>query len=399
MVIFGILHIGMQEMSDTLSEPKRLRITIDRDSSKPTYQQLCDQIVKAIQSDKFQIGEFLPTENEVCELTGLSRMTVRKALDKLNHLGLVEAVRGRGTFIVAKEPSTKIKRSIGFVLRPHRYIEEDPFYSHILMGVTQEAQKQRLHLAFISGEHVESHDVENHPYQFLSHLSGAIIAGQMPNAFLDYVQKIHLPCVFLNYRSSAYPFDAVTADQLEVGRLQGKHLAELGHNQCLYISGESDNVAYEDRLAGFMETFTGDSTRKVVVLKGRKNSESGREMVQQALEQKTPFTAIAAGNDRMAIGAMNELLDRGFRIPEEISVCGIDNIPFTENCRPALTTVHIEKQEMGIKAVQLLLERLKNPAKIQETILLGIELRVRHSTGPAANGTPPSRRASRKKNR
>jgi DNA-binding LacI/PurR family transcriptional regulator len=263
------------------------------------------------------------------------------------------------------------------------------------MGVTQEAQKQRLHLAFISGEHVESHDADDHPYQFLSHLSGAIIAGQMPSAFLDYVQKIHLPCIFLNYRSSTYPFDTVSSDQIEVGRLQGKHLVELGHTQCLYLSGESDNVAYEDRLAGFMEAFSAGSRRNVVVLKGGKNSESGRMMVQQALEQKVRFTALAAGNDMMAVGAMNELLDRGFRIPEEISVCGIDNVPFAENCRPALTTVHIEKQEMGIKAVRLLLERLKNPAKIQETVLLGIQLCVRQSTGPAANSqrTPGKKRS------
>jgi len=179
--------------------------------------------------------------------------------------------------------------------------------------------------------------------------------------------------------------------------LQGKHLVELGHTQCLYLSGESDNVAYEDRLEGFMETFSTVSRSNVTVLKGGKNSDSGRKMIERAWERKIPFTAVAAGNDLMAVGAMNELLDRGFRIPDEISVCGIDNIPFAENCRPSLTTVHIEKQEMGIKSVRLLLERLKNPAKIQETVLLGIQLSIRQSTGPVANGKSAIRRVPMKK--
>jgi DNA-binding LacI/PurR family transcriptional regulator len=142
----------------------------------------------------------------------------------------------------------------------------------------------------------------------------------------------------------------------------GDHLASLGHRRCLYLSGEADNVAYEARLKGFQETFLSHS-RSLTVLKGGKDVESGRRMIQQALANGTSFTAVTGGNDTIAIGAMNELLDSGYRIPEEISVCGIDDVPFAENCRPALTTVRIEKQEMGIKALQYLLERLKNPGK------------------------------------
>ncbi len=396
-IVIVSLYITARIM-DTKTEkvPIPVALYIDRTSSTPTYQQLCDQITQWILSDQLQIGEYLPTENEICKLSGLSRMTVRKAIEKLNQMGLVNAVRGRGTFVVAKEPTAPVKTSIGFVLRPHRYIEEDPFYSQVLMGVTQEAQRRRIHLAFVSGEYIEDETHSYEHYQILQHLAGIIIAGQMPKDFLDHIERIRIPCVFLNYRSSEYPFDTVTADQEEIGKLLGDHLASLGHRRCLYLSGEADNVAYEARLKGFQETFLSHS-RSLTVLKGGKDVESGRRMIQQALANGTSFTAVTGGNDTIAIGAMNELLDSGYRIPEEISVCGIDDVPFAENCRPALTTVRIEKQEMGIKALQYLLERLKNPRKVQVTVLLGVKLCARQSTGPvnsrtAAERSTPSRR-------
>ena len=362
-------------------------LVIDRNSSVPTYQQLTDKIISLVQSGKIIIGGFLPTEKEICDMSGLSRMTVRKSLQKLNQLGMVEAVRGRGTFVVSKEPTDNIKYSIGFALRPERFIEEDPFYSQILMGVTQAAQNSQVHLAFIKGENISAESQIVRRYSILKNLSGIIVAGQMPSAFLDYLVKIHLPCVLINCGASQYPFDCVTSNQREIGGKVALHLMEQGHKQCLYLSGEPDNIAYEERLSGFQEIYCQDNDNQVHVLKGGKQSQSGRDMIKKALRRNISFTAVATGNDMMAIGAMNELQDCGIRIPEDISVCGIDNVPIAENCRPSLTTVHIEKQDMGSRALQIILERLMHPKKAQETVLLGTKLTERQSTGPALVNT------------
>ncbi len=365
-----------------MKDLSKFDITIDRQSKVPTYRQLSDQIIRQIQGDHIQIGEFLPTENEICEISGLSRMTVRKAINQLQQLGLVGAVRGRGTFIISKETSKDIKYSIGFALRPERYIEEDPFYSQILMGVTQEAHNQNLYLAFIKGENITDEKNVLNSFGMLKQLNGLIIAGQMPKAFLDHIASLGLPCVFLNYRNTAYPFDSVGSDQIEIGRLLGKHLAELGHRECLYLSGEPENVAFEDRLKGFQEVFVHKTGGDIHILKGGKDCRAGQVMIRNALNQGLRFTAVAGGNDLMAIGAMNELFEQGYHIPEDISVGGVDNISNAINCRPKLTTIHVEKQGMGIRALQLLLERLNNPKKTIESILLGVKLIARESTVP-----------------
>jgi DNA-binding LacI/PurR family transcriptional regulator len=158
-------------------------------------------------------------------------MTVRKALERLNRLGMVDAVRGRGTFITAKEPIQSARYSLGFALRPERYIEEDPFYSEILLGVTQESQSHHAPLTFIAGENISDPDEIKDRYSMLKQMSGLIIAGQMPKAFLDYVMTTQIPCVFLNYISSKYPYDAVASDQHEAGRLMGEHFVQLGHRE------------------------------------------------------------------------------------------------------------------------------------------------------------------------
>jgi LacI family transcriptional regulator len=373
-------NLSTKISEDVLKKSISLQFYIDRQSDLPAFQQLIDQLISFIQSDDIQVGELLPTENMLCQLSGLSRMTVRKAMDDLGKQGYIIAERGRGTFVVSKEPNQGIFLSIGFALRPDRYIEEDPYYSQILLGVTQEAQKQKIHLTFIQGENfANTAEYENH-YPHVSGLSGLIIAGQMPKPFLDYVQKIRIPFIFLNYHSSDYACDAVTYDQKKVGELLGRHFFDLGHENVLYLTGEEENIAYEERLAGFRESFMKKKGNSVFVLRGGKDVQTGREMIQAALQQQIPFTAVASANDLIAIGAMNELQDHGYKIPGQISVAGIDNLSMSENCRPSLTSVHIEKQEMGIRALRLLINQIQSKKSIQETILLGVHLVIRQST-------------------
>ncbi|MDX9752625.1 MAG: GntR family transcriptional regulator, partial [bacterium] len=347
-------------VSDGLSN-NPIQIPIDRGAASPVYQQLADALLQLIQTDVIAVGDGLPPENTLCELSGVSRMTVRKAIDALRKEGIVVSEQGRGTFVIAKRPSRPKILTVGFVLRPDRFIEEDPYYSQILLGVTQEAEKQGLSLRFIQGETFLQPKQYAEHYAYLSSLSGLLVAGQMPDPFLAHLQRIRIPLVFVNYKNSQYRHDAVTCDPYEVGCRLGTHFYELGHREILYLTGEPGNIAYEERLAGFRACFEKDNPASLVVLPGGKDPVSGRRLIQEAFERGVVFTAVAAANDEIAVGAMNELQDRGVRIPQDVSVAGIDNLSLCENCRPALTSVHIEKRGMGSRAVEVLLHRIQNP--------------------------------------
>lgn len=89
-----------------------------------------------------------------------------------------------------------------------------------------------------------------------------------------------------------------------------------------------------------------------------------------------------AGNDLLALGCYDVMADTGLRCPEDISVVGYNDMPFLDKLRPPLTTVRIPHYEIGVRATELVLERLQNPAVDPVTVLLQPDLIVRGSTSP-----------------
>jgi DNA-binding LacI/PurR family transcriptional regulator len=97
------------------------------------------------------------------------------------------------------------------------------------------------------------------------------------------------------------------------------------------------------------------------------------------------LTAIVCVNDFMAVGAMREIRERGLRIPEDISVTGFDNVKLAQFCYPALTSVHIPRDQIGRIICDSLLAGDKTLA--EHEILIDPELVLRESTGPARRAT------------
>ena len=109
--------------------------------------------------------------------------------------------------------------------------------------------------------------------------------------------------------------------------------------------------------------------------------EAGHTGVKRLLALTQRPTAVFAAADRLAFGIMHELQDAGLRIPCDISVAGYDNLPESQIIYPSLTTVDINKEGTGRLAVQLLLERIRNPQRENVIHTLPTKLIVRKSTG------------------
>jgi LacI family transcriptional regulator len=109
--------------------------------------------------------------------------------------------------------------------------------------------------------------------------------------------------------------------------------------------------------------------------------EGGRRATRTLLSADPGLTAIVCVNDLMAVGAMREIRDRGLRIPEDISVTGFDNIKLAQFCYPALTTVHIPRDQIGQNICDALITNEKT--KHAQEIIIDPELVLRDSTGPA----------------
>jgi LacI family transcriptional regulator len=121
----------------------------------------------------------------------------------------------------------------------------------------------------------------------------------------------------------------------------------------------------------------GISMDDALVSVGDIDVKDGYERTRQMLGKNLDFTAIFAYNDMMAFGAMQAIKEKGLRIPEDIGLVGYDDISFSSLMDPALTTIRLNKQELGIESVKLLLSRINGNRKIAQKIMLDVDIIAR----------------------
>jgi len=193
--------------------------------------------------------------------------------------------------------------------------------------------------------------------------------------------------------------DAGKVSRLEVdferaGVLAAEHLLELGHRSFAAIMkiGLDGRGGHEPRLHGFRKRLTdaGISLPDQMVRIAETNVESGRQAFQEVLRSPKRPSALFAGNDLMALGAMEFALDNGLRVPEDISIVGIDDIDLSRHVRPALTTIALPKRNLAETAVELLVDKLTTPREKPNVSILQPFLVRRQSTCNLNPGTRKS---------
>jgi DNA-binding LacI/PurR family transcriptional regulator len=192
---------------------------------------------------------------------------------------------------------------------------------------------------------------------------------------------------------------SVGATNWSGGLAATKHLIELGHARIGIVTGPPDLLSSRARLDGYraaLET-AGLSVDDQLVRWGDFRVDGGYQQAKVLLGLARRPTAIFAGNDLSALGALRAAREAALRVPEELSVVGFDDIPLSRWTSPALTTVHQPLTEMAALAVRILLESVEN-AGLKRRVELATDLVVRESTAPpttAWRALPQSVAASR----
>ncbi|MGW7272988.1 LacI family DNA-binding transcriptional regulator [Streptomyces sp. NPDC054864] len=185
----------------------------------------------------------------------------------------------------------------------------------------------------------------------------------------------------------------LTFDNRSGGRRLTEHLLTLGHRRIGYVAGPMERTTTRHRLEGHREAIkafstgnpdnpdhTDDADQDELTVHGPYTRRSGYEATLELLRRAPDLTAIVAANDTVALGACAALRERGLRIPDDISVAGFDDLPFSIDAVPALTTVRLPLHEAGARAGRLATGAEEAPPGGVATI--GAELMVRGSTAP-----------------
>jgi LacI family transcriptional regulator, galactose operon repressor len=174
---------------------------------------------------------------------------------------------------------------------------------------------------------------------------------------------------------------ALTFDNRGGGRALTEHLLALGHRTIGYIAGPEERTTTRHRLEGHRDALAGAGLPDGadVTVHGPYDRASGHAATVELLRREPALTAIVAANDTVALGACAALREAGRRIPDDVSVAGFDDLPFSVDAVPALTTVRLPLAEAGARAGRIAMGREAEPPGGVATVRG--ELVVRGSTG------------------
>ncbi|MBQ5950912.1 MAG: LacI family DNA-binding transcriptional regulator [Lachnospiraceae bacterium] len=190
-----------------------------------------------------------------------------------------------------------------------------------------------------------------------------------------------VPTVFISDNLQDYPENYVCVDNFRGTQIATEYLYSLGHRDILYFGARQKSKTHKHRLEGYLATCEklGLEPHVLPSSYSRSSREVGYTMAGDYFSKKNRETAILCAADMLAIGVMQAAFDAGIRIPRDISLMGFDNISFSALPQIDLTTINQPTQQMAIAAVDMLLDRIKNPEAEHARLILPPSLVERKS--------------------
>ena len=322
------------------------------------------------------------TIRDVARRAQVSVASVSRVLNRLDNVS--DETRARVTAAVdalgyvphagARSLSLAKTGAIGVVL-PNLHGE---FFSEIVRGMDRLAT-ERGYLLLLSNMHAQSGEAETVLKAMRGRVDGLIVmAPHLEDVEFATAIPRGTPAVLVNTRAEISDRPAIHLDNAAGARVVAEHFIATGRRRIVHISGPLGNIDAEERAAAFTNALKRHQDIQSIVIQGDFYEESGGAAVAALIEAGRTFDAIFAGNDMMAIGALEALRARGLRVPEDVAVAGFDDVPLASHL--GLTTVRVRIAELGERAIERLIRMLEGEEDRIGEELHAPELVVRGST-------------------
>jgi len=171
-------------------------------------------------------------------------------------------------------------------------------------------------------------------------------------------------------------------DNVRGGYLATEHLISLGHRQIGMIAPLAYRESKIKRVQGYQEALraAGIVPEPSLVVGGAATLQGGYQGAQRLLRENPKMTGIFTYNDLMALGAMRACWDAGRQVPTDVAIIGFDDISLAAMITPSLSSIHVDKYELGRLALTRLLSVLDHPKNALEPLPVSLNLVVREST-------------------
>lgn len=311
--------------------------------------------------------------------SNVSDETRRKVLGAIAELGYHPHRGARGL-------ASKFTGNIGFIVTEDHFSQVEPFYTRIFLGTELEARDLDYYVLLTTVSKRFSKESAAVPRFLLErNVDGVIIAGRVSLAFIDYITRLGLPIVLVDYALAGRRISSILIDNLSGAHAAMMHLINGGYRDIGFIGGDPSHPSMKERFETYRKTLEecGIPYRPALVDAGRETArvEDGCVSMERMLKSGAKPRAIFSANDALAIGCMRYLQSADIRVPEDIAIVGFDDIEMSSHVEPPLTTVRVFKEEMGKLAIRRLVEMCKSPSGATTIVHVPVELVVRESCG------------------
>lgn len=367
--------------------------TVTKNSSVPLYKQLKEIIQEQIESGQKKPGDNIPSEKELCNIYNISQITARKAIFELVNDGALYRVPGKGTFVAEAKPGVKTSvrlrtENIAFVIsREHHPVLSNSFYSFVFKGAEDEIRAHGYNLFYQTLDEKLMTDLSSFKLIEEKKVDGLLLVGEMSHDFVMQIRDRGVPIVLVDHDIKGAAIDSVTSDNFNGAYEVVSYLIDLGHRNIGFVTENLEHGTFHLRFLGYKEALKKHNIPLNEDLIEAGIPYSGKGILSKLLNLEKKPTAIFNCNDLMAIKAITAAKDRGLSIPGDLSIVGFDDIDVSSQIHPPLTTVRVNREEMGALAVRKLIQRISERDKKARKTTLPTELVVRKSCRPVNNNS------------
>ena len=270
-----------------------------------------------------------------------------------------------GNFV--SEPDSRNTKSIAVLFARTPFALTDPYFSQLIKSIEEATTGTGYSIKYMySASDFEDpavlHDFTEDKFK------GIIILGRCSQRITDYLKRTNISLAYVGLNEFDAGYDQILCEGFLAAFEAVSYLIRQGHTSIAYV-GESEN---EIRYKGYCAALeaNGIAFKQEHFTEATLSFEGGYAGAKNLVSQSNDITAIFCANDITAIGAVRALREESYRIPDDISIIGIDDIPAAQYMSPALTTVHIPIDEMGSMTLKMLIDRIEGGHRLPVKILL-----------------------------
>lgn len=288
----------------------------------------------------------------------VSATTRQRVLDACSELGYTRSNLGRSL-------KTGETDNIGVaIMSRHAPVILNPFYAEVIGGIELELEDAGKHLLLSSlRRRGDLLDLARE-----GRVDGLLVVGcDIADADLTRLRDSGRPVVLIDNAFEGLP--SVTTDHHHGGRLAATHLLERGCKHPAFVAENLDNPNFRERLDGFREALNEGGVELLAtgIAAGGDSWDGGYFAMQRILASGLVPDGVLAANDPAALSAYRALHQAGLRVSDDVKVVGFDDIHLAAQAEPPLTTVRVEKQELGRLGARRLLDLLEGAAPTAST--------------------------------